>query len=80
MYAEFSLLPFRAGAVVWRRMVSPLPVQTRARIRALQALIVEVAAAAGASASAQLDNSSEQPPADAIMRVSLSLHLIIVLY
>jgi hypothetical protein len=33
-------------------MVSPLPVQTRARIRALQARIAEVAAAGGASASA----------------------------
>jgi hypothetical protein len=47
--------------VVRRRMVSPLPVQTRARIRALQARIAEVAAAGGASASAQLDNGSEQP-------------------
>jgi hypothetical protein len=44
-------------------MVSPLPVQTRARLRALQARIAEVAAAGGASASAQLDNGSEQPQA-----------------
>jgi hypothetical protein len=30
------------GTEVWRRMVSPLPVQTRARLRALQARIAEV--------------------------------------
>jgi hypothetical protein len=47
-------------------MVSPLPVQTRARLRALQARIAEVAAAGGASASAQLDNGSEQPPASTL--------------
>jgi hypothetical protein len=50
-----SCLALAPMVVVWRRMVSLLPVQTRARLRALQARIAEVVAAGGTSASAQLD-------------------------